>query len=225
MLAGLSFQAKPPAREVKLGETNEGDPSTKAGNDHIDAVSFNMNANVCKFFIDKNSSYAYLQYAVEGVGYYHEDTDYLRLGVWAIPAVRFTPIGFLAGAVSNGGLTGKLRRDGKAKLTFKAKGSGSWKAAGNEELAVSFTLPANFTVDVDPDTSNFFSKTFLRAMDTKVGAMEKLSTAVPDVTVDLGSIQLFLTANLLLPGEHIFKLKSVPENLYMPHDVYLLGEI
>lgn len=43
-------------------------------------------------------------------------------------------------------------------LTFKAEGKGSWKAAGDEELAVSFAMPANFTASLTalPRYPHFF---------------------------------------------------------------------
>jgi hypothetical protein len=202
-LAGLSFEAKPPSREVKLDEINHGEPNSGEGKEHIDGVSFNMNTNNCKFFIDRSSSYAYLEYVVGGVSYY-------RTELTSSPDSPFsTP----------------KRRDGKAKFMFRAKGDGAWRDAGEEGIAVSFTLPANFTVDVDPEARSGWVKFWSGVMDSRIKAMENLTTAVPDVTVDLGSIQLFLATSLLLPGEHIFKLKSVPDNLHMPHDIYLLGDI
>lgn len=33
-------------------------------------------------------------------------------------------------------------------LTFNAQGKGSWKAAGDEELVISFAMPANFAASL-----------------------------------------------------------------------------
>ena len=184
-----------------MDEINQGDWGLRDGKDHVDAISFDLNSAPAVFFLDKNSPFVTLKYEKRDVGYYHEYT--LMVGIMVGTATR---------------------KSGQAVFTFSADGKGTWKSNGNEQFGISFELPANFKVDANPESKGLLAKVF-GAMDTKIKAMDNLSIAVPPFSLDLGAIDFFLTTNLLLPGQHIFKLRAVPDNLYFPRDILLQGDV
>jgi hypothetical protein len=120
-------------------------------------------------------------------------------------------------------------QDSEGKVDFKltAQCTGNWTDDDNsEKVAIKFELPRGFKVEPkNHDDPNVFQKYFLGHIEGTLQGMDQISVPVPKLELDFGAISYFLATNLLFPGQHIYKSGKIPDELYVPHDMLILGTI
>ncbi|KAM0260145.1 hypothetical protein ACHAQJ_002910 [Trichoderma viride] len=192
---GIRFTAKPPSKTIKID-------GFEVDNGKFDGLSFDMNSSAAKFFLDKSSSNWAMKYTVSDVIFRWET--------------------YMA---TDGGPY-KTEDTGRVTYTFTASANGAWASGTTvESLSVKYDTPKSFTIAHKTAEYAWYEKMFAGKTDYMVKGMENLSAEVPAVSVDLGALDFWLETSLLFPGKHSFKLGSIPDNMYIPQDMFLPGSL
>ena len=199
--AGVSFTAKPPNATARIGSYEHGEWGGSEGKSHFGALCFDLDSQPARFFFDHANSRFALRYEVDSVGYWYAKSAIETL-------VRVLLSGLTSGAYPT-------TEHDKAKFTFTATGSGVWTLDFQRSFGLSYKLPSKFESHVEAEQPSIWQKIFTGKTGELLKGMTDLKASVPSVLVDLGSIDLFLTTNLLFPGQKALKLKAVDEGLYL----------
>ncbi|KAH7885601.1 hypothetical protein F5I97DRAFT_1887277 [Phlebopus sp. FC_14] len=82
----------------------------------------------------------------------------------------------------------------------------------------------DWKVTFEPENRTAWEK-FLQGPDTVPKWMEGLDVEVPDFDLQLGSVDFFLTTNLLFPGDKQVIDVDKKAGLHIPGDLYLVGTV
>ncbi|KAJ4246308.1 hypothetical protein NW762_013659 [Fusarium torreyae] len=194
---GIRFTAKPPNKTVGVAAWDDGDK--------FNGLSFNLNSSPACFFLDKASSAVNLKYFVPNVGFTHY--------FWTVTG-GLVPVPIHAAS------------EGSVDYTFTAKGEGKWSSDSATSVAASFSLSkSSFDCSTQTTKQEWYEKLFRIKTENMLAGMANLSVDVPAFSLDLGALNFFLVSNLLFPGKKVFSLGKIPDDLYIPRDMLLLGSI
>jgi hypothetical protein len=197
--AGILFKATPPPMVVDV-------PARQLSDDHLDDFSFSMDTGVANFLLDRNESncVAKLKCEVNDITFRSFEN---RSHGSRVPTVV------------------KVETEGKVNITLIAEGKGKWISNSDESFGIQFSMPPTFKTSYTPESTSLWEQLFKLRVDIVPQEVEKVGIQIPDIKIDFGALDLFLTTNILTPGKHVFRLRSIPENLYLPWDMMLLGDV
>ncbi|KAL7937411.1 hypothetical protein V8C35DRAFT_292441 [Trichoderma chlorosporum] len=202
---GLIVSATPPSTSVTVPEWAPDGHTDQEGDRVCPSFSFNMDASSATIRLSSAGSTLAYEQTVKDVKFYK---------------IHWTSAGPDAGVYQS-------NDEGKADFKLTAETSASWKNDGNDEkLSLSIEAPKSFESEAtNHDQPNLFQEIFMGHLKGILPGMNDIKITIPEVKIDFGAIDYFLTTNILLPGSHVFKPGKASEDVYIPHELLILGSI
>ncbi len=210
-LDGITVSVTPPSVTVDVPKWTPDGSGEVQDNRICDGFSFNMNTSKVTLLLSKSDSK-------------------LKMGN-SVPRVCFHKVNWtnLAMVTPSGSVTSTTRSDhtGYAKLSLSAESTGAWKNEnGTENISIKFEDAKAFNVEAtNLDDPNWFERFIKGHLVGILEGMNDIKIPIPSLGNDFGTLDYFLATNLLFPGSHMFKSGKIPDDLYVPHDLLILGSI